>query len=330
MSYDPRPGTVAYRALAFLDQRQLQEFTASQIAERLGGVDASKVVSSLSGALAAGLVYRRQRDHSSPRAPFFYSKTDQGATDRAKRPNPVGWLLQESAKFTRPPNSRSQESVAQPDPNATGNGNMAHNTEHAAPLGGQAEGEGATAPSPGMRDAKPAEGTTEATPSRGHPLMDARSKAMRATVAALPIAPTKITRKNAESGSKPGTPGAPDGVVTSSAPRAADDAPSGEGPAAADAPGARAAEPDWPAIAARDLPNGDRLLPGDYLVHKRSGFELVYGRGEMQPSSISAPHDDARFALFCDGELMVSCGGTVIQLKAEHVQRLRKLLGGGA
>lgn len=170
------------------------------------------------------------------------------------------------------PNSRSQESGAQRGGNA---GNMAHNTEHAAPLGGPAEGEGATAPSPGTCDAAKAdEGGPGTPPSRGR--IELAVPQFRRI--------TTITRKDAEeSGSKPGTPGAPDGVGTSSAPRAADGAPSGEGPAAADAPRARAAE-----------------------------------------------FTDAKFALFCDGELMVSCGGTVIQLKAEHVQRLRRLLGGGA
>lgn len=171
------------------------------------------------------------------------------------------------------PNSQRHESGAQTDPHATGNGNMAHNTEHAAPLGGLAEGEGATAPSPGKCDeAKADEGTPGTPPSRGR-IDESQFRSPLRT----------INRRNAESGSKPGTPGAPDGVGTSSAPRAADGAPSGEGPAAADAPRARAAE-----------------------------------------------FTDAKFALFCDGELMVSCGGTVIQLKAEHVQRLRRLLGGGA
>lgn len=275
MSCAARPGSLAYRALAHLETIRTQERTATQIAEALGdGINGSEVAASLAPAISAGAVFRRQRDKTSPRAPQFYSLTDLERHTREFRQNPVGWL-QRPAEFT-PPNSQRQESGAQPDPNATGNGNMAHNTEHAAPLGGPAEGEGASASSPGTCDvAKADEGAPVAPPSRGR---------IELAVPQFRSTSTTITRKDAEeSGSKPGTPGAPDGVVTSSAPRAADDAPSGEGPAAADAPRARAVE-----------------------------------------------STDAKFALFCDGELMVSCGGTVIQLKAEHVQRLRRLLGGAA
>lgn len=311
MSYTPRPGTVAYRALAHLETIRTQERTATQIAEALGGgINGSEVAASLAPAISAGAVFRRQRDKTSPRAPQWYSLTDLERHTREFRPNPAGWLerpavfkaheggsgptrmadagpgVGEGDSPKRPPqptvtnlpghpNSQRHESGAQTDPHATGNGNMAHNTEHAAPLGGLAEGEGATAPSPGTCDeAKADEGRPGTPPSRGR--IELAVPQFRRI--------TTITRKDAEeSGSKPGTPGAPDGVGTSSAPRAADGAPSGEGPAAADAPRARAAE-----------------------------------------------STDAKFALFCDGELMVSCGGTVIQLKAEHVQRLRRLLGGGA
>lgn len=307
MSYAPRHGTVAYRSLAHLETIRTQERTASQIAEALGGgINGSEVAASLAPAVSAGVVFRRQRDKTTPRAPQFYSLTDLERHTREFRPNPAGWL-ERPAQFkahgggteptrmadagsgagegdspTRPPqptvtnlpghpNSQRHESGAQPGDA----GNMAHNTEHAAPLGGPAEGEGATAPSPGTCDeAKADEGRPGTPPSRGR--IELAVPQFRRI--------TTITRKDAEeSGSKPGTPGAPDGVGTSSAPRAADGAPSGEGPAAADAPRARAAE-----------------------------------------------STDAKFALFCDGELMVSCGGTVIQLKAEHVQRLRRLLGGGA
>lgn len=352
MSYVPRHGTVAYRALAHLETIRTQERTASQIAEALGGgINGSEVAASLAPAVSAGVVFRRQRDKTTPRAPQFYSLTDLERHTREFRPNPAGWL-ERPAQFKAQggplpvvtklgdddapqpmradgtpadpkhfgtvlvdssiPNSRSQESGAQTDPNATGNGNMAHNTEHAAPLGGLAEGEGATAPSPGTCDeAKADEGRPGTPPSRGR--IELAVPQFRRI--------TTITRKDAEeSGSKPGTPGAPDGVVTSSAPRAADGAPSGEGPAAADAPRARAAEPDWP--------TADRLLPGDYLVHKRSGIELVYGQGELQPGRVSVPNDGAKFALWCDGELTLFVGDTELTLKPAQVHRLRQLLGG--
>ena len=294
MSYAPRHGTVAYRSLAHLETIRTQERTASQIAEALGGgINGSEVAASLAPAVSAGVVFRRQRDKTTPRAPQFYSLTDHERQTREFRQNPVGWL-ERPAEFK--------------------------------PHGGGTDDD---APQPMRADGTPADpkhfGTVlvDSAVAPVRPLMDERSKAMRAVVAALPIAPTKITRKDAEeSGSKPGTPGAPDGVVTSSAPRAADGAPSGEGPAAADAPRARAAEPDWP--------TADRLLPGDYLVHKRSGIELVYGQGELQPGRVSVPNDGAKFALWCDGELTLFVGDTELTLKPAQVQRLRRLLGGGA
>lgn len=61
-----------------------------------------------------------------------------------------GVLAVESA--VPPQDSRSQESGALTDPHATGNGNMAHTSGDAAPAAGPAEGEGASAPSPGSCD----------------------------------------------------------------------------------------------------------------------------------------------------------------------------------
>ena len=62
-------------------------------------------------------------------------------------------------------NSQRQESGARTDPNTTGNGNMAHQTEHAAPLGGPAEGEGATALSPGSSSDAAGSRTDDAPPA---------------------------------------------------------------------------------------------------------------------------------------------------------------------
>jgi len=348
VSYTSRPGSLAYRALAHLETIRTQERTATQIAEALGGgINGSEVAASLAPAISAGAVFRRQRDKTSPRAPQWYSLTDLERHTREFRPNPAGWLERPAvfkaqggtetprmadavsgagapAPISTPqptvtnlpghPNSQRHESGAQTDPHATGNGNMAHNTEHAAPLGGLAEGEGATAPSPGLREAKADEGTPGTPPSRGR--IELAVPQFRSI--------TTINRKDAEeSGSSPGTPGTagtPAASCTSSAAQAATDAPSGEGPAAADAPRARAVDLGWPVA--------DRLLPGDYLVHKRSGIELVYGEGELQPSRVSVPNDGAKFALWCDGELTLFVGDTELTLNPAQVQRLRRLLGG--
>ena len=76
-TFSPRPGTVAYRAIAVLEMRPTAEHTASHIALELGGsVTASDVAASLAAAVQAGAVHRRQRDRTTPRAPWYYSLTD--------------------------------------------------------------------------------------------------------------------------------------------------------------------------------------------------------------------------------------------------------------
>jgi hypothetical protein len=72
-------------------------------------------------------------------------------------------------------------------------------------------------------------------------------------------------------------------------------------------------------------------------VHKRSGIELVYGEGELQASRVSLAYraigapliDNAKFSLWCDGELTLFVGDTELTLKPAQVARLRRLLGGG-
>ena len=216
MTYELTPGTAAYRIVAWLEARgRTKEFNSAQIAYALH-LDAKGLPTQLAPALQAGLVFRRQKDSSSPRAPFWYSLTDHGATHRREfRPSPKDWMhpinckdAEESGSSPGTPgtagtpagtcassaevaaadapsgdkgaaagadraaapaikrrNSRSQESGALTDPNATGNGNMARNTADAAPGGGPAEGEGATAPSPGIAAAWQTAGTE--TPPNG-------------------------------------------------------------------------------------------------------------------------------------------------------------------
>jgi len=160
MTYSPKPGTAAFRILGWLEaQGATREFTASQIAEALG-LTSGTVPSYLESALAAHLLFSRRRDYTHPKAPIYYSLTDHGIRQRMEmRPGGVGWMSPPPKSDDDVPtfrgrattsNSQRHESGAQTDPNATGNGNMARNTEHAAPLGGPAEGEGASAPSPGL------------------------------------------------------------------------------------------------------------------------------------------------------------------------------------
>lgn len=94
MTYKLTPGTAAYRIVAWLEaQGRTKEFNSSQIAYALH-LDTKGLPAQLAPALQAGLVFRRQKDSSSPRAPFWYSLTDHGAVHRREfRPSPKDWML---------------------------------------------------------------------------------------------------------------------------------------------------------------------------------------------------------------------------------------------
>ena len=81
MTYTPQPGTVAARVVAWLQARPSGEYNASQIAEALN-VDPKAIAPSLEVALREKLVFHRQRDRTSPRAPWWYSATDREAHAR--------------------------------------------------------------------------------------------------------------------------------------------------------------------------------------------------------------------------------------------------------
>lgn len=91
-TYTPQPGTTAYRILAWLEaEGKTSERNSSQIANAMG-IETNGVPTLLAPALAAHLVFRRQKDRTHPRAPFWYSLTDHGVRQREFTPNPVGWM----------------------------------------------------------------------------------------------------------------------------------------------------------------------------------------------------------------------------------------------
>lgn len=93
MTYKPQPGTQAFRILAWLEREgRTAERNSSQIASAMG-IETGGIPALLAPALAGGAVFRRQKDSSSPRAPFWYSLTDHGATHRREfRPSPKDWM----------------------------------------------------------------------------------------------------------------------------------------------------------------------------------------------------------------------------------------------
>lgn len=77
ITYEPRPGTVAWRALAHLGTMPPgTEMMTSALAEAIG-LAANNLSPNLEPALAAGRIFRRQRDNH-VRSPFFWSLTDNG------------------------------------------------------------------------------------------------------------------------------------------------------------------------------------------------------------------------------------------------------------
>lgn len=137
-------------------------------------------------------------------------ENERVAADLAERQRLLDEQAAEVRRREEQLNSQRQVSGAQTDPNATGNGNMAQNTDDAAPVGGLAEGEGAAALSPGTAEREPKgdAGTQELPPPGG---------------------PASAENHTQESGSCAGTPA----TCASNAADSATAAPSGEeGPAA--------------------------------------------------------------------------------------------------
>lgn len=85
MSYEPRPGTIAFRALALLEVEG-REMNTSQIAEALG-VSAANLAPSLEAPVKHGLLLRRQR-FAHIRAPFWYRLPQQEETTTDEVPPP--------------------------------------------------------------------------------------------------------------------------------------------------------------------------------------------------------------------------------------------------
>lgn len=100
--YEPRPGTVAFRALAYLETLpQGAEVTTSQITEALG-LAPTQIQACLEAALSNGRIFRRQRDDH-PRSPWWWSLTDFSALPKAPRPAAVPFeLVDEVPVFVKP------------------------------------------------------------------------------------------------------------------------------------------------------------------------------------------------------------------------------------
>ena len=85
MSYTPKPGSTAWRVMAHLETLPAgAEIMTSALAEAIGE-PANNVSPCLEAALAAGLLFRRQRD-AHVRSPYWWSLTDRSAQPKPPRP----------------------------------------------------------------------------------------------------------------------------------------------------------------------------------------------------------------------------------------------------
>lgn len=103
MSYEPRPGTVAFRALAYLETLpQGAEVMTSALAEALHLDDYKTLAPCLEAAVKSGAVFQRRRDDH-PRSPWWWSLTDFSALPKAPRPAAVAFeLVDEVPVFVKP------------------------------------------------------------------------------------------------------------------------------------------------------------------------------------------------------------------------------------
>lgn len=79
--YEPKPGTVAFKVLAYLETLPHgAEVMTSKLAEAIGE-PANNVTPCLEAARRAGRLFRRQRDDH-VRSPFWWGLTDRSAMPR--------------------------------------------------------------------------------------------------------------------------------------------------------------------------------------------------------------------------------------------------------
>ena len=288
MAYAPQPGTAAYRIVGWLEaQGRTKEFNSAQIAYALH-LDAKGLPTQLAPALQAGIVFRRQKDGSSPRAPFWYSLTDHGAVHRREfRPSPKDWMLK--------PGSDVDASAGPP-----------------ASDGAASEG---TADTPGF-------GQPEAAPDTPAP----GSQQVLKAEAARPDATDRETPDTASPGVGPMGAGQPADAGPTTDESAAQQGtnpvrrvgPAATTPAAlplAEQP--REVDEHFAATLREAMRQGDQLPPADLAATRRA----VRAPHERAPLAFRA-------ARFSDGTLATERDGIVVAVySAAEVDAIQKLLG---
>lgn len=151
-AYTPAANSVASRVVAWLQARPSGEYNAAQIAEAMN-VDPKIIASSLEVALREKLVFHRQRDRTSPRAPWWYSATDREAHARRNGFAAAATWMQ-AQKINRKDAEESGSSPGTPGASGTPEVSSASSAEAAAadaPSGDEgaaADADRAAAPAP--------------------------------------------------------------------------------------------------------------------------------------------------------------------------------------
>ena len=83
--YTPRPYSIASRAIGHLETLNGDEISTARLAEAIG-VPINNLPPCMDAAVSAGIVFKRQRDHSHPRSPYFWSLKDHGRRDAPNTP----------------------------------------------------------------------------------------------------------------------------------------------------------------------------------------------------------------------------------------------------
>jgi hypothetical protein len=139
MSYEPRPGTVAWKALQHLETLPAgAEILGSALAEAIGA-EPYQIQPCMLALIAAKMAYRRQKDEHL-RSPWWYSLTDHSKIPRA----PVQRVALPSATEHTPQGANRDASAEQ---------------SHVAEASASAAGQGANGPT--ARGAAPASSSPE-------------------------------------------------------------------------------------------------------------------------------------------------------------------------
>ena len=305
-TYTPASNSVASRVVAWLQARPSGEYNASQIAEALN-VDPKAIAPSLEVALREKLVFHRQRDRTSPRAPWWYSATDREAHARRNGfAAAATWMP--AQKINRKDAEESGSSPGTPGASGTPEVSSASSAEAAAADAPSGD-EGAAADAD--RAAAPAPDTSEGLASQ---------QVLKAEAAR----PDATAREATSTGSP--------GVGPMGAGQPADAGPTTDVPVfiteqrrevdeqfAASLRAAMNVDVDDDCLARGAEPGrkGDQLPPADLAATRRA---------------VRAPHEPAplafRAARFSDGTLATERDGMVVAVySAAEVDAIQKLLG---